>query len=247
MANEDHSAVRAIPTDLRDAVRRLARTPALTIAAVGTLALTIGATATVYGVVHRVLLRPLPFPDPDALVWLDHSGAGIGAARGLDLTQGLYQHYRVSSRTLRQVTAYTSVDRNVVADGEPERLEVTMATSSFAATMAVPPRLGRFFTDAEDAPGGPHVAVLSDGFWRRRFGGSAAVIGRSISIDGVSHEIIGVMARGFNYPSTETALWMPLGLDPATSSFGSFSLRGVGFPRSRRGDQRPTRAPPVAR
>ncbi|MEP7347445.1 MAG: ABC transporter permease, partial [Gemmatimonadaceae bacterium] len=211
-----------------DAVRRLTRAPALTLAVLGTLALTIGATATVYGVVHRVLLSPLPFPDPDRLVWLDHSGAGIGAPRGLNLTQGLYHHYRASSHTLRQIAVFTSIDKNVVADGEPERLEVTMATSSFGATTAAAPHLGRFFSDAEDVPGGPHVAVLSDGFWRRRFGGSAAVIGRTIAVDGVTHQIIGVMPRGFTYPSTETALWIPLGLDPASSSFGSFSLMGVG-------------------
>lgn len=215
-------------TELRDAVRRLTRAPALTLATVGTLALTIGATATVYGVVDRVLLTPLGFPEPDRLVWLDHAGAGIGADRGLNLTQGLYEQYRTASRALRSMSVYTTIDRNVVAAGEPERLEVTMATSTFAATMALPPRVGRFFTNAEDVPGGPHVAVLSDGFWRRRFGGSAAVIGQTISIDGVAHEIIGVMPAGFNYPSTETALWLPLALDPVSTSFGSFSLMGVG-------------------
>jgi predicted permease len=214
--------------DLRDAIRHLTRAPALSLATVATLALSLGATATVYGVVHRVLLDPLPFPDPARLVWLDHSGPGIGAERGLVLTQGLYAHYRAFSRSLSQLTVYTSVDRNVVADGDAERLAVTLTTASFAATFGRRPTLGRFFSGEEDRPGAPPVVVLSDGFWQRRFGRSAAAVGRRLAIDGVAHEIIGVMPSGFDYPSTETSLWVPIALDPASTDFGSFSLEGVG-------------------
>ncbi|MBC7894637.1 MAG: ABC transporter permease [Cytophagaceae bacterium] len=218
----------ALLVELRHAARRLARTPTLVVAVIGTLGLTIGATVAVYGVVHRVVLRPLPFPEADRLVWLDHAGPGIGAERGLDLTPGLYQTYRTSTRTLAQMAAYTTVDMNVVADGEPERLEVTSATATFATTLAVVPRLGRFFTTAEDLPGGAPVAVLGEGFWLRRFGGDAAAIGRTVSVNGVAHEIIGVMPGDFAFPSIETALWVPLALNPVTTTLGSFSLRGIG-------------------
>lgn len=213
--------------DLRDALRRLRRAPALTVATIGTLALSIGATTAVFGVVSGVLLHPLPLPAEDRLVWLDHSGLGIGAERGLNLTQGLYAHYRTSSRTLSNIAVYVSVDRNVVADGEPERLDVAMTSATFAATLALSPALGRYFTNDEDLPGARRVAVLSDGFWRRRFGANPAVIGQAVSIDGVPYEVLGVMPAAMNYPSRETSLWIPLALEPNAAAFGSFSLNGV--------------------
>lgn len=148
--------------------------------------------------------------------------------RGLDLSHGLYKAYRASTRTLAQMAAYTSVDMNVVADDEPERLEVTSATATLTSTLAITPRLGRFYTEAEDVPGGAPVAVIGEGYWLRRFGGAPSVIGRTVSVNGVAHEIIGVMPRDVAFPSSETPLWIPLRLDPATTSLGGFSLRGIG-------------------
>lgn len=218
----------ALISELRHVARRLARTPTLVVATVGTLALTIGAAVAAWAVVDRVILRPLPFPDPEQLVWLDHAAPGIGAERGLDLAPGLYQVYRRQSRSLATIAAYVTRDVNVRASGAPERVEITQATASLAPTLGVAAVHGRFFGEEDDRPGAPPVVVLSDGWWRRAFGGDPSAVGRTVDVDDVRHLIVGVMPPGFGYPGVETQGWIPLGLDPAATSLGSFSLRGVG-------------------
>jgi predicted permease len=217
-----------LSSDVRHAARRLRQAPSFSLAAIATLAVAIGATATIYAVVHRVVLEPLPFPDANRLVWLDHAAPGIGSDRGLNLTQGLYQLYRRSSRTLQHIAVFSSVDMNVVAAGEPERLQVTRASVSFGPTLGVPPHLGRWMRSGEDIPGASPVAVLSNGFWSRRFGGDPGAVGRSVELDGVAYEIIGVMPASLDYPAPETAAWIPMALDASSPSFGSFSLSGIG-------------------
>jgi len=214
--------------EIRQAARRLLRTPSFAAAVILTLALAIGANTAIYGVIRRVILRPLPFPEADRLVYLDHAALGIGAQSGLDMTQGLYAFYGRESRSLRQIAVYRTQDMNVADGADAERVEVGAATSTLAPTLRASAELGRFFDAAEDARGANPVAVLSHGLWARRFGADPAIVGRSVRLDGVPYQIVGVMPRDFAFPDRETALWIPLALGPAGSDFGGFSLRGVG-------------------
>ena len=214
--------------EIRQAARRLLRAPTFSVAVAGTLALAIGANVAIYGVIRRVILRPLPYPESDRLVWLDHAALGIGAANGLDLTEGLYRLYARRSRTLAQIAVYRTQDMNLTDGAEPERVEVAVATSTLGPTLRAAPELGRFFDAAEDGPAAAPVVVLSHGLWARRFGADPGVVGRTVRLDGVPYQVVGVMPRDFGFPDATTALWIPLALDPASGAFGGFTLRGVG-------------------
>ena len=215
-------------SELRLAARRLLRAPAFSVAVVGTLALAIAANTAIYGVIRRVLLRPLPYPEADRLVYLDHSALGIGAQSGLDMTQGLYAFYGRESHALQQIAVYRSQDMNLADGAEAERVEVATATATLAPALRASAELGRFFDAAEDARGANPVAVLSHGLWASRFGADPEIVGRTVRLDGVPYQIVGVMPRDFAFPDPTTALWIPLALERASGDFGGFSLRGIG-------------------
>jgi predicted permease len=195
--------------DLRYAGRSLRRTPGVTLAILLTLMLGVGANSAIFTVVNGVLLRPLPFGDPDRLV------TAYGEFPGLDLT-----HSRLSEPELLDleglpalsgVAGYRNTRRTITGAGEPERIQALLATDNFARVLGVAPALGRFFTRDEDRPGGPAVAVLSDALWRARFAGDSGVVGRTLLLDGVPHTVIGVMPRGFTLE--DAALFLPVGID----------------------------------
>ena len=213
--------------ETRHSVRRLANSSGFAIAAIITLALGIGANTAIYSVVHSVVLSPLPYPESERLVWLDHGAAGIGVDKGLDMTRGLYVHYRERSRTLEELGIYLESDVSLTGEGDPERVSATIATHTLFATLRVRPLLGRAFDQNDDYADGTGVAVLSHDLWTRRYGADPSVLGRIIQVDGTPLEIVGVMPSGFGYPSRDTKLWAPLVIDPATASFGGFTRRGI--------------------
>ncbi|GJG88987.1 hypothetical protein tb265_41680 [Gemmatimonadetes bacterium T265] len=199
-------------TSVRLAWRTLRRSPAYLAAAVLTLALGIGATTALFGVVDRVLVRPLPYHDPARLVrvW---DGAGMA--------DGLLEDVR------RQSTAYAAVagfgyvnDVTVLARGaagrapSPGRSPATAVTGNLFETLGAPAAIGRTLLPDDGRPGAPLVAVLSDAFWRERFGADPRVIGRQVTIDGEPHEVVGVMPAEFHFPSASVAIWTPAHLDP---------------------------------
>ena len=146
-ADKNKRAQREIMSKLlketRYALRRLLKSPGFTIAAVATLALGIGANSAIYSVVHGVVLSPLPYPESERLVWLDHAAPGIGSERGLDMTPGLYTHYRALNHTFEELAIFTETNATLTDGGEPERITVTLTTPSLFNTLRAPPRLGR--------------------------------------------------------------------------------------------------------
>src|SRR5215470_10981497 len=176
------------------AARRLLRSPAFTLAAVLTLALAIGANAAIFCVVERVLLNPLPYPDSDRLIDLDHSSQLLNMTTGMGITRGYYYQYLERAHTLEGIALYASGDETITGDGEPQRIRVTRATTSLAAVMRVWPEVGRWFTEDEGKPGAPARAVLSHGLWMRRYGGDPGIVGRSITLSGVRADVIGVLS-----------------------------------------------------
>src|SRR5688572_28655327 len=158
----------AMRHEIRQAARRLVRSPAFALACVLTLALAIGANATIFAVVQRVVLNPLPYPESDRLARLEHGSPRINVPSGIGVTTGLYYQYQ-RARTLESVAIYRAGESTMVGAGEPERIQVARATPTLASVLRVPPARGRWFTAEEGNPGAPLVAILSHGLWTRRF------------------------------------------------------------------------------
>ena len=208
------------------AARRLVRSPAFTIAAVLTIALAIGGNAAIFAVVERVVLNPLPYPDSDRILQVDHGSQRLNIPAGFGITSGLYFQYAERSRTLASVAIYSADDATMTGDGEPERIRIVQATPSLLAVLRVPPALGRWFTEADAVPGAAHVAVLSHGLWARRYGADPNVVGRSLLLGGVPTQIVGVMASSFAFPDTRVDLWTAAQVSRA-AGFGLWNYQCV--------------------
>jgi len=190
--------------DLTFALRRWRKRPIPAIAAVVTLALGAGATTAIFSIIHAVILKPLPYPEPDRLVqiWsvdLDRNsdlGAMLTRDKQLATTRDL-DRWRELSASFQDVGYYFPWLINFTAPGEPERVPTARISASFFATLGVTPARGRAFTAADLVPGRDRVAIVSDSFWRRRFGGHPAVLGQSAIIDGYRNTIIGVLPPDF--------------------------------------------------
>ena len=209
--------------DVRCGLRMLRRNPGFTLVAVLTLALGIGANTAIFSVVHAVLLRPLPYPRPERLVmlWQSYPQRGLTFWR---LSQANFAAYREQSRSFESLAVYTRAGYNVSGGGEADRLQAANVSAEFFDIFSVAPRLGRTFRAGDDAPGHPRICVLSYGEWQRRFGGDPGVIGRSLSLDNLPTEVVGVMPQGFSFPDP-VALWVPLDLSRERTS--PFNLLGV--------------------
>jgi putative ABC transport system permease protein len=220
------SLVDAFLQDLRFGARALRRQPTFALIATLTLALGIGANAAIFSVVNAVLLRPLPWSDPDRAVmiwsrWTAFDKTWVAEGEVLD--------YRRRSQTLAEVAAWGDGQVNLTGDGEPERVSAANVTANLFSTLGVTPIIGRTFTAQEDLPNGPDLVVLGHALWTRRYAGDAGIVGRSIQMNGRSFHVIGVMPRGFLLPTDfenpqPTQLWMPLQIDPASTDHGSHGL-----------------------
>src|SRR5215475_14316675 len=212
--NSEMRGIRLVGTflqDLRYGLKMLRRNPGFTVVAVLTLALGIGANTAIFSVVDAVLLRPLPYRDPDRLVLVPY-------ARGLD-----FLRWRDQSKAFESIAAFYFGTADFTGSGEPERLAVAWFSTELFATLGVAPALGRAFTTEEDRVGGEPVVVLSDSLWRRRFGGDPQVIGRAITLNNKSRTVIGIMPPGFRFLG-DADLWMPL----ITQGWGRVAPLGEG-------------------
>ena len=215
----------------RFALRRFRAAPGFAAAVLLMLAMGIGATTAVFSVVDGILLRPLPFHEPERLVDLSHSIqiSGISKVEQSDATFLLYQRHATGA--FENVGAYRNRDVNLGALGggaAAERVAAARVTASLFPTLRATPALGRLFRPDDDRPGAPPVIVLSAALWKNRFASDPGVVGRRLVADGVEREIVGVMPEDFRYPTTATAVWLPLALDPAGTSPASFNFQAVG-------------------
>jgi len=217
--------------DLRYALRGLRQRPGFSAVAVLTLALGIGANTGVFSIANGVLLRPLPYADPDRLVMVWGHRAQEPLA---ELSVPEYLDLRERSHALTGLAAYADGSASLTGIGAPERLRVGLMTANAPAVLGVMPARGRGFTTDEDLPGRPLVVLLSDGLWRRRFGADPGILGRTLTLDDAPATVIGVMPPEFQLPSHYSGrpmdLWAPLQLDPATdrAERGWHYLLGVG-------------------
>jgi len=195
--------------DLRYAIRLLGRNPVFTIATTLTLALAIGGTTAMFTVVDAALLRPLPFAEPDDLVW----GWGqFPQGDSASISPADFVDYRARARAVR-VAAMTSFSRGFALSGtgEPERVPGRLVSAGLFETLGVLPAMGRSFARADEDVENAEVAVLSDGLWRRRFGADPSILGRRVLVDARPVTVVGVMPRGFAFPQG-TDLWLPLAM-----------------------------------
>jgi putative ABC transport system permease protein len=213
--------------EIRQAARRLIRTPLFTATAALTLALAIGANASLFTVAYRVVLNPLPYPESDRLIALDYGFPSRNIPSGItSMAWQLYFQLVDQARTLDGVAVYSVAPMTLTGRDEPQQILVTQATPSLASVLRVSPALGRWFTEAEGVTGAPSVAVLSHGLWVRRFGSDRSIVGHSITLDGRPTTVIGVMPARFSFPDTRSEAWTSAQSTRSTASF-LFNLNGV--------------------
>jgi putative ABC transport system permease protein len=199
--------------DLRHAARRLLKSPGFTLAAVATLALGIGATTAIFSVVDAVLLRPLTYRDPSRLVLVWERFAARHQDRNV-VNPANYFDWRDRASSFTDLAAFTWTEQTFTG-ADPQIVQGRAVTPNFFRTLGAAPELGRVFTSDEAAPGGPNVIVLSDGLWRRRFGGDSGIIGRSVPVVGGNAIVLGVMPPAFHaMPWGAEQYWAPFRLDP---------------------------------
>jgi putative ABC transport system permease protein len=210
----------ALLQNLRFAFRTLRKSPGFTAVVVLTLALGIGANSAIFSAVNALLLRPLPYPDPDRLVTIYHYYPSLD---GLEAPVSAYgfQRYRDETHSFSHMAVSAGWGADLMLDGEPQRLQGRRVSAQFFDVFGGRPVLGRFPQPEEDAPGRERLVVLSHGLWQRAFGGDPEVIGEVLVMNGEPHEVIGVMPAGFrDFWDREVEIWRPLALTAEQLSVG---------------------------
>jgi predicted permease len=194
--------------DLRYAARGFLRAPAFTATAIAVTALGIGANTAAFSVADFVLVRPLPYSEPQRLAKLWEKNPH----ERNDVSPANYRDWRRESRSWDAMGAYTRRAVNLVGQSDPQRLEGSAVTAPVLPLLGVSPLVGRVFGEADDRDGAPSTVVLSYGLWQAEFGGASDVVGRTVTLDGSPSTVIGVMPKGFDFPSRTVRLWTPLRL-----------------------------------
>lgn len=210
--------------DVKYGWRMLMKNPGFTLAAIVALALGIGANTAIFSVVNAVLLRPLPYSEPDRLTVILHRGMNpVAPANYLD--------WKKQSQSFEKMGAAEVWSPNITGGDRPEQLPALRLSASLFTTLGVQPLLGRTFAEGEDTTGHDHLAVLSYGLWQRRFGGDPKVLGQMITLNGEAFQVIGVMPQSFRFApfwATKAELWVPLSLDQKQTNRSASSLRVFG-------------------
>jgi putative ABC transport system permease protein len=197
--------------DFRLAFRSLIRSPGFALVAIVTLALGIGANTAIYSIVQHVLFRPFPFLASERLVALWEVAPGGNDHN--EFTPGAYREVRATARTVDRVVAHAWATANLTGGDRPERVQAFRVSADFFDALGVRPMLGRGFRPGEDEFGNDKVVILTHGLWTRRFGADSGVVGRSIAVNGVARQVVGVLGPGVRYPAP-AELYVPLAMSP---------------------------------
>jgi predicted permease len=195
--------------DVRFGVRMLIKSPGFTIVAVIALALGIGANSAIFSVVNTVLLRPLPYKEPERLVMVWEDASKHGAPRDTPAVAN-YIDWRNQNQVFEGMAAMADQSFNLTGEGEPERIDGRRVSANLFNLLGVEPQLGRAFLTEEDQPGANRVVILSHGLWQRRFGSDVNIAGKPLTLNGESYTVAGVMPAYFQFPSREVELWVPI-------------------------------------
>ncbi len=198
----------SILQDIRFALRGMLRAPAFTVTVFTMLAIGIGACVAVFSVVNGVLLKALPYPEPQRIVRVEHL-VPYGT-----VSEPEFVDYKREAEALRLLAAYRALNVTLAStDGEPERLPVAQVTEDFFGVLGARMALGRSFTPEESRRGGPLAVVMSHGLWQRRYGSDSSIIGRSIVVNDRPRNVVGVLPPGAEFPARDIALWTPMRLN----------------------------------
>ncbi len=203
--------------DVRYAVRMMIKKPAFSFVAITALALGIGANTSIFSVVNSVLLRPLPYENPDQLVIIKSTHPARGATDFGTSTPD-FREWRNRNTTFEQIAAFTTTSYNLSGSGEPERVAGAIVSSNLFSLLGVAPASGRAFTIEEETFGNHRVALVSHALWQRRFAADHGVIDKMVTINGQPYTIVGVLPKGFSYPDPNVAVWTPLSIEPGSEN-----------------------------
>jgi predicted permease len=196
-----------LKNDLRYTRRTLVRAPGFAVTAIVIIALGIGATTAAFSVTDFVLIRPLPFPQPERLVKVYQRTPGYGR---MELSPANYRDWKQAATVFESIGTYHSLTANLIGAGEPLRVDGAAVSFDLFSTLRVQPLMGRLFTEKDDSSGAAGTAILSYRLWQTRFGGEADIVGRQVTLDRELITVIGVMPREFRFPTSDALLWTPL-------------------------------------
>jgi predicted permease len=215
-----------LTSSIRQLVRRLLRTPLFTAVTILTLGIGIGANTAIFSVVYGVLLKPLPLAEPDRLVSVWHTAPGLNIPL-LNQSPATYFTYREQGKVFEDIGLWDGNNVTITKQGEPERVPALAVTDGFLPVLRIQAQLGRLFHKADVDPGAPDRAILTHGYWTRKFGGARDIVGRTIEINGRSVEVIGVLPASFRFLSETPSIVQPLRFNRANVFFGNFSFQAV--------------------
>jgi len=214
-------------SQVRQVLRRLLRAPLFTIVAMITLAAGVGANTVIFSVVQGVLLKPLPYPQPDRLIGVWHTAPGVNLNE-LNMAASNYFIYREQSRTFEDIGMFQPDTVSITGIAEPEQVDALNVTDGVLSLLGVVPEAGRIFTRADGSPGAPETALLGYSYWRKRFGGDPSVIGRSLTMDGHARQIIGVLPKKFTFLDLpDVAVVVPLQINRSKLFLAGFNYRAI--------------------
>jgi predicted permease len=212
---------------LKQVLRRLVRAPLFSILSLITIAVGVGANTVVFSVVDGVLLKPLAYPHAEQLIGVWYSAPGVNIPK-LNMAPFLYFIEREQGTTLQDIGLYRGDGVSITGGAQPEHLDALDLTDGVLPMLGVNPVLGRVFSRKDDLASSPKTVLLSYGYWQRHFGGSNAVVGRTLTVDGTAREIIGVLPKGFHFLDwNDSDLLLPMQLDRSTVKLGNFSFQGM--------------------
>ena len=218
--------VEGLALDVRHALRRLARSPGFAAVSIVTLALGIGAATAIFSVIDGVLLKPLPYAHPEQLVALRHTAPGLNI-ENMNMAASLYFTYLEENRAFANVALWAPDSWTVTGQGDPEEVPGISASHDLLRVLRVTPAIGRGLVEADENPRSDAVTMLSDGYWRSRFGADPAVVGRRILVDGVATEVVGVLPSGFQFFDRKIAMLAPIHMDRSHMNLISFCCQGL--------------------
>ena len=216
----------AITREFKQVIRKLTRSPSFTLVAVLTLALGIGANTAIFTVVNSVLIRPLPYPEQDRLVAMNYTAPGMDVEL-VPHSESTYLITAEESQTFESFGVFNNTALNLTGGREPERVPAVVATHEILTLLGAVPQLGRLTNGEDDLLGSPEVAILTHQLWQRRFGGDPSIVGRTIEVNGVSTEVVGVLAEGFLFHMEDAEMFVPARFNRTEPDEGSFNMPGI--------------------
>jgi predicted permease len=215
-----------IPSQLKQVLRRLGRSPLFAAIILITVAVGVGANTVVFSVVEGVLLKPLGYPHADRLIGVWYKAPAINIPK-LNIAAFVYFIDREQNKTLEDIGMYNGTSFSLTGSGQPEQLDGVEVTDGTLPILGVRPTYGRLFTKQDDSANAPKTVLLSYGYWQRHFGGDRSAVGRTLTLDGDPHEIIGILPQGFDFLGYPADLIVPMQLDRSKTRLGNFSYEGI--------------------